>query len=161
RRTACSCCSGSRSASSSTRSPGRPCGGRSPASCSAAGTGSSTRGTAARTRGLGGKPLVVGVRWSFADKDAGSPDSSAIRATADAAQRARSVRRRLRLVFAKPSYKARGLAAATEVLPREGAEAVPRALVRGEGFVVGVLRVGGDLIRDCPHLALDRRTVRG
>jgi hypothetical protein len=48
--------------------------------------------------------LVVGVRWSFADKDAGSVNSSAIRATEDAAQRASSVRRRLSLLFAKPSY---------------------------------------------------------
>ncbi len=50
---------------------------------------------------FGGKPLVVGVRWSFADKDAGSVNSSAIRATEDAAQRASSVRRRLSLIFAK------------------------------------------------------------
>jgi hypothetical protein len=53
--------------------------------------------------GFGGGPLVVGVRWSFADKDAGSSNSSAIRATEDAAQRASSVRRRLRLLSAKPS----------------------------------------------------------
>jgi hypothetical protein len=53
--------------------------------------------------GLGGKPLVVGVRRSFADKDAGSSNSSAIRATEDAAQRASSVRRRLSLFCAKPS----------------------------------------------------------
>jgi hypothetical protein len=49
-------------------------------------------------------PLAVGVCWSFADKDAGSANSSAIRATEDAAQRASSVRRRLSLRFAKPSY---------------------------------------------------------
>src|SRR5213076_237928 len=54
--------------------------------------------------GFGGTPLVVGVRWSFADKDAGSLNSIAIRATEDAAQRASSVRRRLSLCFAKPSY---------------------------------------------------------
>ena len=30
-------------------------------------------------------PLVVGVRWSFGGKDAGSADSSAIEATEDAA----------------------------------------------------------------------------
>jgi hypothetical protein len=41
------------------------------------------------------------VRWSFADKDAGSSNSSAIRTTEDAAQRANSVRRRLSLIFAK------------------------------------------------------------
>jgi hypothetical protein len=51
--------------------------------------------------GIGGRPLVVGVRWSFADKDAGSVNSSAIRATEDAAQRASSVRRRLSLILAK------------------------------------------------------------
>src|SRR2546423_10853713 len=60
--------------------------------------------TAEMLGGFGGKPLVVGVRWSFADKDAGSLNSSAIRATEDAAQRASSVRRRLNLVFAKSSY---------------------------------------------------------
>ena len=48
--------------------------------------------------------LVVGVRWSFADKDAGSSNSSAIRATEDAAQRASSVRRSPSVCFAKPSY---------------------------------------------------------
>src|SRR5204863_10061494 len=53
--------------------------------------------------GFGGRPLAVSVRWSFADKDAGSSNSSAIRATEDAAQRASSVRRRLSLLFAKPS----------------------------------------------------------
>src|SRR5206468_3135665 len=35
--------------------------------------------------GFGGTSLVVGVRWSFRGKDAGSPDSSAIGATEDAA----------------------------------------------------------------------------
>ena len=53
---------------------------------------------------FGGEPLVVGVRWSFADKDAGSSNSSAIRATDDAAQRANSVRRRLSLLFAKDPW---------------------------------------------------------
>jgi hypothetical protein len=48
-------------------------------------------------------PLVVGVRWSFAGKDAGSANSSAIRVTEDAAQRVSSVRRRLSLGFGKPS----------------------------------------------------------
>ena len=48
--TACSWCSGSWSASCSTRSRARRCGARSAASCSAAGTTSSTRGTAARPR---------------------------------------------------------------------------------------------------------------
>jgi hypothetical protein len=55
---------------------------------------------------LAEEPLVVGVRWSFADKDAGSTNSSAIRATEDAAQRASSVRRRSSLIFAKPSLAA-------------------------------------------------------
>jgi hypothetical protein len=41
------------------------------------------------------------------------------------------------------------------VLPREGAEAVSRAVVRRNGLVVGVLPIGGDLLRDRPHLALD------
>ena len=45
------------------------------------------------------------------------------------------------------------------MLPREGAEAVARVVVRREGLVVGVLRVGGDLLRDRPHLALDRGAV--
>jgi hypothetical protein len=52
--------------------------------------------------GFGGRPLVVGVRCSFADKDAVSSNSGAIRATEDAAQRASSVRRRHSLPFAKP-----------------------------------------------------------
>ena len=47
------------------------------------------------------------------------------------------------------------------MLPREGAEAVARALVRRDRLVVGVLRVGGDLLRDRPYLALDRGAVRG
>ena len=41
-----------------------------------------TRGAA--LGGFGGRPLVVGVRWSFADEDAGSVNSSAIHATEDA-----------------------------------------------------------------------------
>ena len=52
--------------------------------------------------GFGGRPLVVGVRCSFADKDAVSSNGGAIRATEDAAQRASSVRRRHSLPFAKP-----------------------------------------------------------
>ena len=47
------------------------------------------------------------------------------------------------------------------MLPREGAEAVARALVRRDGLVVGVLRVGGDLLGDRAHLALDRGAVGG
>ena len=47
------------------------------------------------------------------------------------------------------------------MLPGEGAEAVPRAFVRRDGLVVGVLRIGGDLLRDRPHLALDRGAVGG
>jgi hypothetical protein len=47
------------------------------------------------------------------------------------------------------------------VLPREGAEAVARAVVRREGLLIGVTRVGGDLLRNCSHLLLDRGTVRG
>jgi hypothetical protein len=45
------------------------------------------------------------VRWSFADKDAGSPNSGAIRATEDAAQRASRVRRRHRLLFVRPPFQ--------------------------------------------------------
>jgi hypothetical protein len=45
------------------------------------------------------------------------------------------------------------------VLPREGAEAVARALVRREWLLVGVLGIGGDLLGDRPHLALDRGMV--
>ena len=48
-------------------------------------------------------PFVVGVRWSFCGKDAGSVDSGAIDATEDAARRASSVRRRHNEYFAKPS----------------------------------------------------------
>src|SRR5215468_10948305 len=47
------------------------------------------------------------------------------------------------------------------MLPREGAEAVAGALVRRKRLVVGVLRVGGDLLRDVPYLALDRGAVGG
>jgi trehalose 6-phosphate phosphatase len=47
------------------------------------------------------------------------------------------------------------------VLPRESAEAVTGALVRSDGLVVGVLRIGGDLLRDRPHLTLDRGAVGG
>jgi hypothetical protein len=45
------------------------------------------------------------------------------------------------------------------MLPREGAEAVARALVRRERLVVGVLGIGGDLIRHRAHLELDRVAV--
>jgi two-component system invasion response regulator UvrY len=62
------------------------------------------RAPAPRLGGFGGRPLVAGGRWSFADKDAGSLNRGAIRATEDAAQRASSVRRRPSLSFAKPSY---------------------------------------------------------
>jgi len=48
-------------------------------------------------------PLVGAVRCSFADKDAGSVNSSAIRATEDAARRASSAARRLSLYFVKAS----------------------------------------------------------
>jgi hypothetical protein len=47
------------------------------------------------------------------------------------------------------------------VLPREGAEAVTGALVRGERLVVGIVRIGGDLLRDEPNFMLDRGTVGG
>ena len=47
------------------------------------------------------------------------------------------------------------------MLARERAEAVARALVRRERLVVGVLRVGGDLVRNGAHLALDRGAVGG
>ena len=47
------------------------------------------------------------------------------------------------------------------MLPRESAEAVARAFVRRDGLVVGVLRVGSDLFRDRPYLALDRGAVGG
>ena len=47
------------------------------------------------------------------------------------------------------------------MVPREGAEAVARSVVRRERPVVGVLRIGGDLLRHRPHLALDRRAVGG
>ncbi len=45
------------------------------------------------------------------------------------------------------------------MLPREGAEAVARGIVRREGLVVGVLRVGGDLLGHRTNFALDRSTV--
>src|ERR1700751_1735959 len=45
------------------------------------------------------------------------------------------------------------------MLPREGAEAVAYAVVRRERLVVGVRRVGRDLLGHRSHLALDRRTV--
>ena len=47
------------------------------------------------------------------------------------------------------------------MFPRERAEAVAHALVRSERLVVGVPRVGGDLLRHRTHFALDRRTVGG
>ena len=47
------------------------------------------------------------------------------------------------------------------MLPGEGAETVARAFVRRDGLVVGVLRIGGDLFRDRPYLALDRGAVGG
>ena len=47
------------------------------------------------------------------------------------------------------------------MLSGEGAEAVARAFVRRYGLVVGVLRIGGDLVRDRPYLALDRGAVGG
>ena len=47
------------------------------------------------------------------------------------------------------------------MLPREGAEAVARAVVRSDGLVVGVLRIGRDLFRNVAHLALDRGAVDG
>jgi hypothetical protein len=47
------------------------------------------------------------------------------------------------------------------VLPGEGTEAVARAFVRCDRLVVGVLRIGGDLFRDRPYLALDRGAVGG
>jgi hypothetical protein len=47
------------------------------------------------------------------------------------------------------------------MLPREGAEAVADALVGREGTVVGVPRIGGDLLRHGTHLAFDRGSVSG
>jgi hypothetical protein len=47
------------------------------------------------------------------------------------------------------------------VLSGEGAEAVARAFVRRDGLVVGVLRIGGDLLCDHSYLALDRGAVGG
>ena len=52
---------------------------------------------------MGETPFVVGVRWTFGDKDAGSPDSSAIGATEGASIRASSAARRHDLVFREPS----------------------------------------------------------
>jgi trehalose 6-phosphate phosphatase len=49
----------------------------------------------------------------------------------------------------------------TEVLPREGAEAVARGIVGRERLFVGVARVGGDLLCHRPYLALDRGAVGG
>jgi trehalose 6-phosphate phosphatase len=45
------------------------------------------------------------------------------------------------------------------VLARERAEPVAGPLVRRNRLVVRVLRIGGDLLRDGPHLLLDRGTV--
>ena len=47
------------------------------------------------------------------------------------------------------------------MLPRESAEAVAGAVVRCERLVVGVPRIGGDLLRNRPHLLLDRGAVHG
>ncbi len=46
-----------------------------------------------------------------------------------------------------------------ELLARELSEAVPGMFVRTERLVVGVLRVGGDLLRDGPHFAVESVVV--
>jgi len=53
--------------------------------------------------GFDGTSLVVGVRWSFRGKDAGSLDSSAIGATEDAVLGASSAGRRHSWRFVEPS----------------------------------------------------------
>ena len=54
--------------------------------------------------GFGETPLVVGVRWSFRGKDAGSADSGAIGATEDAASGRAARLRTAQLYYVKPSY---------------------------------------------------------
>ena len=41
------------------------------------------------------------------------------------------------------------------MVPRERAEAVARAIVRRERLVLGVLRIGSDLLRDCAQQRAD------
>ena len=65
----------------------------------------------------------------------------------------------LRRSALKPARRGREDSVAGELLPGELPEAVPGILVRAERFVVCVLGVGGDLLRDGPHLAVQRIVV--